>query len=488
MSTEMTYALIIIAFLVSMMVIGYLVSLRIKSAEDWWIAGRGLGILPSVGSYFATIISSVSMVGYVGYYYGIGWSGWWNWAGTVVTTIICAAWFAARLRRFGKVTLPDFFEERYGRTHSLFAAFLILFAAMGFVCAQLVACGTLINISTGIDWLWGMIIVGTVFILYTMFGGMFAVAWTDVFCTAMIYVGAWIMAIVILGKVGGFEALHVQLAQTKPTFLSPTGGGAMGLGVIISWIVTWGIGNFGTPHFITRFYACKDERVARLSQGWTGVTFIFFFTPIMLIGLGAAIVFPGIANVDTVTPTVLTQLLSPGLAGIVIAAIIAASVSTASGILLMAGTTYIRDIYSKLINKNADDRKLLYMSRMVTVIIGVLAMIMSVVIQSTVMWIQANMVGIMGAALAMPLLIGFAWKRANAQGAMAGIIVGALTAALWYALNKPFGWFPILPGIITSSLAIIITSLLTKPAPVEIQRAFFPDQTAVGAQSQSLKG
>lgn len=411
-------------------------------------------------------------------FHSIGWAGWWNWAGTIVTTIICAAWFAARLRRYGKVTLPDFFEDRYGRAHSILAACLIMVAAMFFVCAQLVACGTLINISTGIPFTLALIIVGTVFILYTMYGGMFAVAWTDTFCTALIFIGTWIMAFTMLGKVGGFEGLHLELAKVKPTALDPVAGGQMGLGLIISWIVTWGIGNFGSPHFVTRFYACKDERVARISQGWTGLTFVFFFFPLMIAGLGAIIVIPGVTKLDTITPTILTEYLNPWLGGIVMAGILSAAVSTASGILLMAGTTFTRDFYQKLICTDADTVKLLSMSRKVTLIIGIMAMIMSIYIQSTVMWIQANMVGIMGAALAMPLLIGFAWKRANAAGGMAGILVGIITAAIWYALGKPFGWFPILPGVVTSTIAMIVVSLATQPTPVQIQNQFFPNQTA----------
>lgn len=475
----MIYGFMLFLYLILMLLVGVGVSKWIGDAEDWWIAGRQLNIPLSVGTYFATIVSTVSVIGYLGYYYNIGWGGWWNWAGTALTTLIAAGWFAAKLRRFGKVTLPDFLEARYGKTQRTIGAIVILIATVFFTCAQLVGASVLINVATGIPINIAVVIVGVVFIIFTMLGGMFAVAWTDTISSAIILIGVWILMFVSLDKVGGFKQLHLTLAQTNPSALDPFAGGKMHIGIIISWILTWGIGNFGAPQFITRFYACKDEHVARMSQGWTGLTFMLFYVPVMLIALSGMVLIPGIAESDAVAPTLIKQLLHPVWGGVVMAGILAAAISTADSVLLLAGTTVTRDIYPKFINPNAGQQELLRLSRIVTVVIGGLAVFGTIFIQSTVMWIQATMVGILGSILAVPVILGFAWKRANSTGALAAMITGCITAIVWYVLGKPFGIFPILPSLITSVIAMVVGSLATAPPSNEIVKMFFAEEDII---------
>lgn len=468
----MEYTIVIIAFLLGLLGIGFYVSKKIKNEEDFWIAGRGLGIIPLIGSYFATIVSAVSVVGYTGYYYNIGWGGWWNWAGTAMTSLICAFWFAARIRRFGKVTLPDYLEARYGKAHAFIAAAIILVAMIFFTAAQLTGSAAVVTTAIGMEKNLAILLCGAVFIIFTVMGGMESVAWTDVLCTFVILIGVFILAIVAVGKAGGIAQIHTTLAQTKPEFLDPFAGGKMTMGIIVSWIVTWGIGNFGAAQFITRFYSAKSPEDAAISQGYTGLVFLFLYIPLMLAALAGAILFPGIKGADNVTPFLIKELLNPWFGGIVMAGILAAAISTASGVLLMAGTTFVRDFYQKFY-PDTSSAKLLKMSRVVTTLIGILAIGFTMTTTSTVMWIQANMVGIMGSALSMIVIFGFIWKRANSQGAMASMIVGIATAVIWYALDKPFGWFPILPSIITSSIALFVVSLMTAPPPASVVEEFF---------------
>lgn len=482
----MELAVSIVLFLVALFLIGVYVSRKIKSAEDWWIAGRGLGIVPLVGTYFATIISTASIVGYLGYYYQVGWAGWWNWTGTAITSLVAAAWFAEKIRSFGQVTLPDFLEARYGRVHSLIAGALILVAMVFFTCAQLAGASAVVTTATGLGRTPAIVIIGAVFIVFTVLGGMESVAWTDTFCSLVILVGVWILMAKVVSMAGGVVNIHRTLAQTKPGMLDPFGGGAVPLGVAISWTVTWGVGNFGAPQFITRFYAAKDAKNAALSQGYTGMALLAFYLPVMLIALASSILFPGIKVADTVTPTIIKNVLNPWLGGILMASILAAAISTADSVLLLGGTTFVRDLYQKLSSKPVSSAQLLRLSRIVTLIIGAAAILSTIYIESGVMWIQANMVGIMGSTLAVVVLAGFAWKRANSQGALAAMLVGLLTAAIWYALGKPFGWFPILPSIFTSLFTLVVVSLLT-PAPSEsVQERFFRIENDQGDFNASI--
>lgn len=469
----MTYIVILLLYLAAQVYIGHVASKTVKDDDDWAVAGRSLGVVETSASYFTTVLSAVSFIGYMGYYYKYGWGGWWNWAGTLISTILFAAFFAARLRRFGGVTLSDFLDERYGKIQGGLAAVLILFSTVLFTMAQLVASGSIIQIITGIPSYISVIVVGVVFLAFTITGGMKSVAWTSIMTAILIMVGVYALMFSILKQTGGFWQMNESLKNIDPNLLDPFAGGEIGIGLAISWCVTWGLGNFGLPQIITKFNSCKDEKVARYSQGVTGIGFMAFYLPLMIVGLGMRVIKPGIENVDTVASVAMLEMVHPIVGGLVLAAILGAAISTAASVLLQAGTTATRDIYQKFINKDAPSDLVLKISKTTTLVVGVLAIALSLFNSSTVLMIQSTMVGILGSMLAMTVIIGFTWKRSNSQGGLAGMIVGIATAALWYALGKPFGWMPILPSIFTSTLANIIVSLLTAPPSAEMVYKFF---------------
>lgn len=241
----MVYVIILLLYLAALIFVGKLASRGVSSSDDWAVAGRSLGVWSSAASYFTTVLSAVSFIGYMGYYYQFGWGGWWNWAGTLICTILFAGFFAARLRRFGGVTISDFLDRRFGKAHGAIAAVLILFSTVLFTMAQLVASASIIKVITGIPEYLSVIIVGIVFLAFTVTGGMKSVAWTSVLTSVLILFGAYALMIAILGKTGGFWELH-RLAYTEdPALLDPFAGGSIGAGLALSWCVTWGIGNFG---------------------------------------------------------------------------------------------------------------------------------------------------------------------------------------------------------------------------------------------------
>lgn len=470
----MELAVSIVLFLIVLFLVGVLVSRKIKNEDDWFVAGRNLGVIPLVGTYFATIISTVSVVGYLGYYYINGWGGWWNWAGTALTSFIAAMWFAERLRKFGKVTLADLLEERYGRIHSILAGFIILIAMLFFTCAQLVGSAAVVTTAIpSISRTMAIVGIGLIFIFFTVMGGMEAVAWTDTFCSVVILVGVWFLMFRVVGEAGGVAEIHRRLDVVKPTALDPFAGGAISIGVAMSWFLTWGIGNFGAPQFSTRIYSAKDPRTAAVSQAWCGVTFILIYLPLMLIALAGIILVPGIEKADTVAPMLIQKFMNPWVGGLIMAGVLAAAVSTADSVLLLAGTTLTHDIVQKLSNRQYSSRTLLRIARVTTFAIGVLAIVFSLNIESGVMWIQANMVGIMGSMLSIVVLAAFAWRRANSAGALASMLVGLATAIIWEYLGRPMRWFPILPSLITGLIALVTVSLMTSPPSDKILEKFF---------------
>lgn len=472
----MELAVSIVLFLIILFCVGLYVSRKIKDEDDWFVAGRNLGVIPLVGTYFATIISTVSVIGYLGYYYVHGWGGWWNWAGTALTSFIAAVWFAERLRRFGKVTLPDLLEERYGRVHSILAGVVILVAMLFFTCAQLAGSAALVTTAIpALDRTTAIVVIGLIFIVFTAVGGMEAVAWTDTFCSVVILIGVWLLMFNVVGEAGGVAEIHRKLAVVKPTALDPFAGGAITLGVALSWFFTWGLGNFGAPQFSTRIYSAKDPRTAAVSQAYCGVTFILIYLPLMLVALAGIILVPGIEKPDTVAPILIQKFMNPWFGGLVMAGVLAAAISTADSVLLLAGTTLVRDIVQKISPKSYSSQALLRMARITTLVIGLLAIVFSINMTSGVMWIQANMVGVMGSMLSIVVLAAFAWKRANSQGGMAAMLVGLLTAVIWEYLGRPLNWFPILPSLMTGLVALIGVSLMTPPPSKEVLERFFPE-------------
>jgi SSS family transporter len=333
-----------------------------------------------------------------------------------------------------------------------------------------------VTTSMGMDRTTAIIILGAIFIVFTALGGMESVAWTDTFCSVVILIGVWLLSYKAVNSAGGVVKIHQQLAQIKPSALDPFADGAIPFGVAMSWFLTWGIGNFGAPQFCTRIYSAKDPETAAMSQAWTGITFILFYLPLMLAALAGIVLFPNLTGPsDTIAPTIIKKLMGSWTGGILMAGILAASISTADSVLLLAGTTFVRDIVQRCSSRQYTSQETLRMARIATVVIGILAIFFTLHTNTGVMWIQANAVGFMGSMLSVVVLAAFAWKRANSTGALAAMIVGLITAAVWTYLDKPFGWFPILPSLVTCTLTLIVVSKMTKAPSEEVIKRFFPE-------------
>lgn len=448
-----------------------------STSDDYWVAGRSLGVFVSVGTYFATLISSWSVIGAPGYFYNMGWAGYWQFGGTILTSIFAALWFGAKIRGTGFVTLPDILAARYySGAVRVISAGLILIGSMIFLTVQALGAGVILRQITGISENIGIILGVIIFLIFTVTGGMHSVAWTDLVQGIMIFVGIFIAVIMGLDKVGGFGAMHRQLAVSAPEFLDPFAGGKMGLLMIFNWYIIWGVGNLGTPQFMGRFLACRDLATVRTSQGLTALTFALFYFLIGTLGGLAKLLFPGIADANSVGPMFITQMLHPFFGALIMSALMAAAMSTASSVLLVASTTFVRDFYQAFAKNAIEDRKLVSYSRIVTVLVSIVACILALKRISTIFWLQPNMVATMGASIGTALIAAFAWKRANREGAIASILGGILVTSIWFimGLQASTGFHPSIPGTAAAILLLVVVSKLTPPTPKEIIARFFP--------------
>lgn len=475
MTPNSIYLLIVVIFMIGLMVIGLVISKGIKSSEDWMLAGKSLGVIPMAGTYFATIVSSASIVSYMGYYYLNGWPGWWNCAGTFVTSFLACIWFAKRLRKTGCDTLPQFIDERFGKRHAAFAAFLIIVCCTALLAAQVI--GGITIFQTFVNWNKALccFILLVIFLLFTAMGGMKAVAWTDTICSFIIIIGVWVMAIKFLGLVGGFTEMNRQIASINPEFVSAFSTKIPPV-TAFSWVVTWGICNFGAPQFIARFFSAKTPEIASRSQGYTGIGLLLFYIPLAIIGISGMLIIPGIEKQDQVFVTLVTQILSPVSGGIMFAAVIAAIISTADSLLLLSATTFSNDLWGKYVRPDLTDKQKLQISRVATIVIGIGAILATFVINDAIQFIQVKAVTLMGSSMAVLSMVGVVWKGANKTGAAVSMCTGLLTAGVWYALGEPAGIYAALPAIIVGLITLIVVSKLSSPVPQKVIEQFFPEE------------
>lgn len=456
---DMLYLGVTVAFMVILAIIGLGISRGVKSSEDWMVAGKSLGKIPMAGTYFATIISATSIMSYMGYYYLNGWSGWWNAAGTLMTSFLACLYFARRVRQSECNTLPEFIEKRYSRGFSIVASLLVVLCCTALLANQITGATIILQSFSNWSTVTCCFILLAVFIIFTCIGGMKAVAWTDTICSLVIIVGVWIIAAQFLGRVGGFGAMNAGIAQVDPEFVR-------GFSVKIppmtalSWVITWGICNFGAPQFVARFMSAESPEVASKSQGITGIGLLLFYVPLVLIGLCGMLIHPGIEKQDQVFTTLVMTEVSPISGAVMLAAVVAAIISTADSLLLLVATTFTHDFYCK-IKTGVSDKEELMVSRISTLVFGIGAVILTFFINDTIQALQAKAVTLMGAALAVTTMVGVAYKRANKISASLAAVCGFVTAAVWYYLDQPFGIMPALPACAVCFIVIMAATQLT---------------------------
>ena len=475
----------LIAFLVylaGMVVAGTIAAKFTKTLEDFGLGGRKLGPWVIALSEKSTDFSAWLLIGLPGQAVKLGIGAIWAVIGCFGGSLANWLVIAERLRRFSlrfrAITLPDFFEGRFhDSTHLLriTAMVLIVFFFTLYVSAQCVGAGKILESTFEISRVSGMLIALGFIIFYTMAGGFFAEAWTDFFQALIMLVGLSLLSIVGLAKLGGVSALVSALRSVEPQSLT-IGGGATGLalflGVILGGLAI-GLGYPGQPHIVARYMALRKS--ARMGvAAWIAMTWTFFaLIGAVLVGLVGLSTVGKLSDPETVT-TVLAQAILPAwLVGIIIAAATAAMMSTVDSQLLIAATSVAEDFYRKLIHREASQRRLLFIGRMATVVIGVMAFFLGIRAEKLVYWLVLYAWGGLAASFGPALILSLRWKRTTKWGVFAGMIVGAATIVIWYnipALKSLI--YELVPGFIFSLIAIVLVSLFGPKPPSEVTEEF----------------
>lgn len=465
--------IIFLGYFVLIFLIGWL-SLRLtKSEADYWIAGSKLGWGVGGATMAATHTSAGTFIGTIGVIYSVGWSFGW-----VLLVIPLAYWFmvavlAPRFTKVTELTLPAFLQRRYDSSVARgVGAVIILIATVVYIQAQIVAGGLIANVIFGIEPTTGMIIFTLILLIYTMVGGMLAVAYTDFLQMIIMIVGTLVSIPLALRHFNGLSDLLTKVEIVKPITFDWSGFPAV---LLITLGLAFFLGSDATPEKVIRLYAMRDMKTIRRAILLTIIVVTVINLLVFVLGLVAMTLFPNLPTGDLAMPIIAKSILPTFIGTIMLAAVTSAMMSTVDSLLLVAGSALSEDIYQNLLNKKATKSRRLVVARVGILIVGVLpllSVLAGVAEGELIQFIVILFTAIMGAGFFTPVVGGVLWKRATKQGAIASMIGGVLVTGLWKVFGDP-QIYPVLPGFAVSVLSFIVISYFTKPPDESCWKPYF---------------
>lgn len=472
-------------YIIVMVCIGLYAYKKTTSFDDYILGGRSLGSFVTALSAGASDMSGWLLMGLPGAIFLTGLSESW-----IAIGLIIGAWLnwylvAGRLRVHTEVqnnalTLPDYFTGRFGDKKKILRIIsaLVILVFFAIYCASgMVAGARLFESIFGMDYTTALWVSAIATMSYVCIGGFLAISWTDTF-QAGLMIFALLLAPIMTYLALGDTAQFTQLIEVARPHASNMFTGVSTIAIISS--MAWGLGYFGQPHILIRFMAADSVRsipnARRIGMAWM----------ILCLGGAVAVGYIGIAyfqlhpelaatvtkNPETVFMELTKILFNPWIAGIVLAAILAAVMSTLSCQLLVCSTTLTEDLYKAFLRKDASQNELVWVGRLMVLAIAVLAIILAMNPDSKVLGLVAYAWAGFGAAFGPLIILSLFWKRMTLNGALVGMIVGALTVIIWKNTMSSLGLYEIVPGFILSFISIIVVSLMDKAPSDEVVERF----------------
>lgn len=443
----MNYVLLgFIIYLILILGIGFLTYNKNKNHSDFFVAGRRLNPWVVAFSERASGESAWLLLGLPGAAYALGFLEVWTALGCVIGIIFYWFVIARELRveseKYESITLPTFLAARYSSgqaTIRILSTLIIIFFFIFYLSAQINGAGKILYVTFGIENRYGMLLGAAVIVFYTMMGGFFAVAWTDL-VQGIIMVGTLVIlpiaGFIELAERGGSLSGEIGSLQTADglSLFSLTGGksGWAAAALIISGL-SWAFGYMGQPHLLTRFMSISSSEKIKISRRIAIAWAVPAFTGAMLIGIvGAALYGQGyFADIEQIMPHLATTLLPAWLAGILISGAIAAMMSTADSQLLVISSSVIEDFYHQTLGKQVTDKLMLRASRVITIIIGGAGLLIAILSDKLIFAMVSYAWAGLGSSFGPLLLLMLKWKKVTWQGAIGGLVTGFTTTVIW---------------------------------------------------------
>ncbi len=476
-------SLIFILYLIGLVAVGALTARWITTAEEYYVAGRRLKLWLAFSTIAATWIGGGITIGVAGKAYAGQAIGLWGTTiGFGTTLILIGLFYAGPLHRLRLYTLADYFTVRFGRAWvGGLSAIIMLVAYIFAVTAQVVAGSKLLQVVFGWSNALAVIVSGGIVVLYTLLGGLWAVSLTDFIQITLTFVGVLIALVFALAKAGVSNV--VSTAAGDLGLLDPR--------VILAidfWalVIVLALGDIPAPDLAQRIFASKDSDTARKSSLLAGLSYYTVGVLSMLIGAAAYLLFPRLDDPELAYPMLIKGVLPVGIAGVVLAGLMAAVMSNADSMLLAPATVAAKNIIKDLLKPDMSDRGLLMVSRATVLVIGVIAIVAGLARAEVLYWLILAF-DVLFASLFVPLTLGLWWKRFNRAGAVAAILSGALSRILLeYALNAGWieqWWIASLGAPLISLIAGVLVTLVTPPPSDEELKAYYKARETVGFKS-----
>lgn len=468
-------AITFVAYSALMLFIGFYFYRKNTTTEDYFLGGRSLGPVVSALSAGASDMSGWLLMGLPGALYVGGLVESYIAIGLSVGALLNWSFVAKRLRIYtsliaDSITIPDYFETRFDDDRHILrivCAIVILVFFTFYVSAGLVGGAKLFESTFGIDYAYALTVGTLIIVAYTFLGGYKAVCWTDMIQGLLMMSALIIVPVVMLGELGGYDEAVKIVAEIKPKALS-MGEGVSALAIISA--LAWGLGYFGQPHILVRFMSIRSTKDIPTAT-FVGISWmVISLIGACLIGvLGIAYVHK--FNLSLQDPEkifiVMSQLLfNPWIAGILLSAILAAIMSTASSQLLVSSSTLAEDFYRRIFKQDASSQLVMKIGRFGVLLVAVIAFLISTDKDSSILKIVSYAWAGFGASFGSVMLFSLFWSRMTRAGAIAGMITGAVVVIVWQNYIAAYiNLYEIVPGFIAASLVIIIASLMTSVRP-----------------------
>jgi len=448
------------------------------ASESFLAADRDMNLVQTTSTTAATDLGGGFSIAMGGLGFTLGISGSWLIAISGLSVVMVSFLLVPKVKRWADrvkgLTTGDLFEARFDRRTGTVAAVVVGLAWFTFVGGQVIAGGKLLQVTLSMDLTLAVLLSGSVILAYTVMGGLKAVIYTDVFQFVVLFIGVLFIAVPMgLIEVGGLSGITAYFSASPDT-VSMIQWDAVGWKTALGWFFAIFPVWFISIAAMQRIVSARDERTARWSFFLTGVPIEWplFAVGTTLIGMMARMLMPDLEDAELATPMLILELLPAGLAGIVIAAYMAAVMSTADSALIGPVAIFTNDIWRKRIRPHASNRSLVRVARVATIVLGVLAIGIAYLVPNVLdLILYAYTFG--AAGLFFPMLGLLFWRRTTAKGAFWSMLAGGASAVAWSAAGEPHGFAASYAGWVIGLPVLVIVSLMTEHSREEDLQLFY---------------
>lgn len=474
----MVFAIVLIIYLGSLILIGFLGKRVTRTVEDFYIGGRNVGPWVTAISFIAAYFSSVVIIGGGGFGYKYGMSTVWIGAsnvliGCTLAWIILGERIRLFTRRLGSMTVPDFIGERFkSRKARLFSAAVIVIFMIIYNVSILKGMGHIFEVLIDIPYFWGLIISGVIIVFYVALGGYLAVVWTSFLQGWIMIFGVVLLTIFTLKEIGGFTAVHDRLIAIDPGLVYTPG--VWGWAGLVSYCLIVSFGVWGMPQLLVRFYSIKSTRVLKIGTIIATAGGCMAILPYFN-GACARLLYPSLSSADLAIPTLTKDILSPLGGAILLAGVVAAGMSTFSSILIIISSSIVRDVYEKGFGRSLGQSQALIYGRLWSAVIGVISLLLAIRPPAMILVLCAFAWAVIASTTLWPMLFGIYWRGVTKAGVISSMVGGSLCALVWMILRNPFGIHGFIPGLSVGLILIVVVSRFTRKLPQDHIKGVFGD-------------